>query len=744
MIQNIEEVNFPDALGQRYLSYALSTIMSRSLPDLRDGLKPVHRRILYSMHLLKLDHKSAYKKCARVVGDVMGKFHPHSDVAIYDALVRYAQSFTVRYPLVDGQGNFGSIDGDTAAAMRYTESRLTEISHELLKDLDKNTAEFRDNYDAQDKEPVVLPASFPNVLANGSEGIAVGMATSIPPHNLHELCDALQYLIQNRDCDPKDICKFVKGPDFPTGCTVVESKESIVNTYLSGKGSFRVRAKWSKEDLERGQYQIIVTEIPYQVQKSKLIEKIAELFKDKKLPMLSNIKDESTHNIRIVFEPKSRAVDPETLMESLFKLTDLETRVPVNLNVLNKDAIPKVMGLKEILEQFLEFREEIVNRRATFQLEKVDRRIEVLEGFLVVYLNLDEVIRIIRYEDDPKQSLQDRFKLSEVQVEAILNMRLRSLRKLEEKEIKAEYEELIKERNRLKALLASKDSRWKLISEELEEIKEKYGKNTALGKRRTKIDHHFIASKPEITSDAFIEKEPITIICSYMGWIRAVKGHNYDTDNIQYKDGDKPGYIVKGYTTDKLIIAADNGRFFTIGCDKIPRSKGHGDSLRVILDMGNARLVDMFIYQAEKKYLLASKNCKGFIVDSEELVAQTKNGKSVMTPNKEDSLYLVRELHGHQVAVIGNNRKLLIFDVAEIPEMKKGRGVTLQKYREGKLSDIKVFNKDKGLTWALGDRTRTELDLLPWLGKRANVGRMPPVGFPKNNKFGSRCLHNSM
>ena len=735
MQENIENINFPDALGERYLNYALSTIMSRSLPDLRDGLKPVHRRILYSMYLLKLDHKAGYKKCARVVGDVMGKFHPHGDVAIYDALVRYAQDFTVRYPLVDGQGNFGSIDGDSAAAMRYTESRLTEISQELLQDLNKETVEFKSNYDDQDREPTVLPCSFPNILANGSEGIAVGMATSIPPHNLHELCEAMSYLIEYPDCEVKDLMKFISGPDFPTGGEVIETKESILNSYLTGRGSFKVRASWKIEEFDRGAYQIVITQLPYQVQKNRLIEKIADLFKLKKVPLLGDIRDESTDKIRIIFEPKSRAVDPEILMESLFKLTELESRISLNLNVLDKNSIPKVMNIKEVLVQFLEFREEVVVKRAQFQLKKVENRIEILEGFLVVYLNLDEVIRIIRFEDDPKTTLQSRFNLTELQVESILNMRLRSLKKLEELEIKKEHRDLTQERTKLKTLLNDKDLRWKLILEEIAILQEKYGKGTALGKRRTKINTSFDHSKTNISQEVFIEKEPITIICSEMGWIKAVKGHNVETSNVKYKDGDKEGFIIKGYTTDKLIIPTAQGKFFTLSCDKIPRVKTHGDSVRVIFDMGNSSLVDLFIYKEGEKLLVASKNGKGFIIESKEVMAQTKNGKQIVNVDKNDEMQFVRVLHGDKVAVIGNNRKLLIFDSSEIPEMKRGRGVTLQKYKDGKLADIKSFKSGEGISWQLGDRVRKEMDLIAWLGRRASIGKMPPTGFPKNNKF---------
>jgi topoisomerase-4 subunit A len=732
----VEEVKFPVALGERYLNYALSTIMSRSLPDLRDGLKPVHRRILYSMYLLKLDHNSGYKKCARVVGDVIGKFHPHGDVAVYDTLVRLAQEFTVRYPLIDGQGNFGSIDGDSAAAMRYTESRLTKIAQDLLQDLDQNTVAFKSNYDDQDQEPVVLPALFPNILANGSEGIAVGMATAIPPHNLHELCDALQHLIENPDCEIKQLCKFVQGPDFPTGATIIESQATLVNIYTTGRGSLKIRAKWEVEELHHGIYQIVITEIPYQVQKSKLIERIAELFKDKKLPLLGNIRDESTETVRIIFEPKSRQVDAEMLMESLYKLTDLESKYNANLNVLDKHSIPKVMNLKEILRQFLDFRQEVVFNRVKFQLDKVEKRIEILEGFLVAYLNLDKVIHIIRTQDNPREVLQKTFKLTEIQAEAILNMRLRSLRKLEETEIQVEHAKLKQEQTKLKSLIKDESLRWKLISEEFEYVKNEYGKNTKLGKRRTKIEKNFEPSKAPMSIDVFVEKEPLTIICSHMGWVRAVKGHSYDVSNIKYKDGDKEGFIIKGYTTDKLVIAIENGRFFTILCDKIPRNKTHGDSIRVLMDMDNAKIVDVFIHEPEAKFLLASQNGKAFIASGAEMDAQTKGGKQIMTPEEGDQLLLMRKVTSSHVAVIGTNRKLLIFAASEIPEMKKGRGVTLQKYKEAKLADVKFFKLEDGLSWQLGDKLRIEKDLLPWQGKRAAAGRMPPTGFPKDNMFG--------
>ena len=733
--KNIELVDFSEALGERYLSYALSTIMSRSLPDVRDGLKPVHRRLLYSMLLLKLDPASAYKKCARVVGDVMGKFHPHSDGPIYDSLVRLAQDFTVRYPLIDGQGNFGSIDGDSAAAMRYTESKLTPIAMELLKHIDKDTVDFRSTYDNQESEPEVLPAAFPNILANGSEGIAVGMATSIPPHNLSEICDALQYLIVNPDAEIENLVKFIKGPDLPTGGVIIEDKETIINAYKTGKGSLRVRAKWKIEELDMGQYQIVVYEIPYQVQKSKLIEKLADLFKNKKLPLLGNIRDESAEDIRIILEPKSRQVDSNILMESLFKTTDFENRISMNLNVLDKNSIPKVMNLKEILSEFLAFRQELVLRRAKYQLSKVENRIEILEGFLIVYLNLDDVINIIRYEDNPKDALIAKYQLSEIQVEAILNMRLRSIRKLEEIAIKKEHSSLKQEQTSLKAIITSKDHRWKLISEEIDMIKEKYGKKTAIGKRKTKIES--TASISEISfEEAFIEKESITICCSKMGWLRSFKGHNYDPKGIKYKDGDKERFIINACRTDKLLIFSDNGKFFTITCDKIPSTRGDGESIKFMIDIGAAKIVDIFIYKAGVDLLLASYKGKGFIVKSDDLLAQTKNGKQIFSISKGDKAYLARDASGDMIAVIGTNRKLLIFTASELPVMKKAAGIILQKYPANQhLSDVKFFNKSDGLSWKLGSKIRTENKLTPWISKRAKSGIIPPNGFPKSNQF---------
>jgi topoisomerase-4 subunit A len=733
--EHIENQDFVDALGERYLAYALSTIMSRSLPDVRDGLKPVHRRLLYAMLQLKLDPKSGFKKCARVVGDVMGKYHPHGDAAIYDTLVRLAQDFSVRYPLIDGQGNFGSIDGDNAAAMRYTESRLTETALYLLKDIDKETVSFRPTYDAQDAEPLVLPASFPNLLANGSEGIAVGMATSIPPHNVAEICDALLHLIKKPNATIEDLIEFIPAPDFPTGGILVEPKSNILNAYTTGRGSLRLRAKWHKEILKSGLYQVIITEIPYQVQKAKLVEKIAELYRDKKLVLLGNIFDESAEEIRIVLEPKSRLVDPDILMESLFKLTDLEVRVNMNLNVLTKDTIPKVMNLKELLIAFLEHRFEVVTKRTEYSLVQINNRLEVLEGLLIAYLNLDEIIRIIREEDEAKQIMMKRFKLTEPQVEAILNMRLRSLRKLEEVEIRKEHEKLSKEKKELEAILADDKKCWQVIGSEIKEIQKVYNKDTLIGKRRT--EHVEKLDIPEVISiEAFIEKEPVTVICSKMGWIRAVSSHSDDAADVKYKEGDEQRFIVKAYTTDKIIAFTKLGKSYAIPCDKLPRGKGHGNAIRLMIDMDtNDDIIELFAYKGDRKFLLASKSGRGFIIDEPELFAKTSNGKQVMSLKDKDEAIFCREASGDAIALIGANRKMLVCKMEEIPEMKRGQGVTLQKYKQAYLVDAKIFKLEEGLTWELGDRTRTEANIMPWLGKRGAVGKMPPVGFPKNNKF---------
>jgi len=734
----INLVSFRTTLEEKYLAYALSTITARSLPDVRDGLKPVHRRLLYAMLQLKLDPKSGYKKCARVVGDVMGKYHPHGDLSIYEAMVRLAQTFAVRYTLVDGQGNFGSVDGDNAAAMRYTEARLTEVAMTLLDGIDEDTVNFRATYDGLDEEPVVLPSAFPNLLANGSEGIAVGMATSIPPHNVGELCDAMLYLIEHPDCKVKNLVTRVPGPDFPTGGIIVENEANLLSAYETGRGSIRVRAKWEQEDLSHGMYQIVITEIPYQVQKSRLIEKIAELFKEKKLTFLGNIRDESAEEIRIVLEPKNRSVDPEMLMESLFKITDLETRFNMNLNVLDAKGAPRVMDLKEILFSFLEHRMEVLTRRTEFRLGKIAHRLELLEGFLIAYLNIDELIRIIRREDEPKPIIMKKWSLSDVQAEAILNMRLRSLRKLEEYEIKGEHDKLSKEQKELKALLKSDEKRWGRIMDEVRDIKLRFGAKNPLGKRRTQFAEAPVGKVIDI--EAFVEKEPITILCSKMGWIRSVKGHLADLSDMKYKEGDEEKFQLFAQTTDKLLLFASDGRFYTLPCDKLPRvqakSNNQGEPVRLMLDLENdADIVAISIYDAEAKLLVASSSGKGFIVEASEVMAQTRSGKQILNLTEGHKAMACVPVEGDYVAVIGDNRKLLIFPQSQIPPMKKGQGVTLQKYKDGGLGDIKTFTLKEGLSWALGGKTRVETDLKPWVGNRADAGRLPPTGFPRTNRF---------
>ncbi|MFN7038183.1 MAG: DNA topoisomerase IV subunit A [Alphaproteobacteria bacterium] len=734
-VKDIEDKDFMDTIGERYLAYALSTIMSRSLPDVRDGLKPVHRRLLYAMLQLKLDPKSGFKKCARVVGDVIGKYHPHGDTAVYETLVRLAQSFSVRYPLVDGQGNFGSIDGDNAAAMRYTEARLTEVALALLEDIDKNTVDFKPTYDSNDEEPALLPASFPNLLANGSEGIAVGMATYIPPHNISELCDALLALIKNPNLEIKDLMEYVLGPDFPTGGIIVESKENIFTAYNTGKGGIRLRARWSVEHLSHGQYQIIVSEIPYQVQKSRLIEKIADLFKEKKLPLLGNIRDESAEEIRIIFEPKNRTCDAEVLMESLFKLTDLEVKINLNMNVLNKNLVPGVMNLKQILEAFLEFRYDLVIRRSKHRLDQINHRLHILEGFLIAYLNLDEVIKIIREEDEAKEILAKKFSLTEIQIEYILNMRLRSLRKLEEIEIKKEHDKLLLEKEELLKITSNEDRCWKKVASEIKDVQKRFAISTELGARRTSFEELKEVTN-SISIEAFLEKEDITIICSKLGWIKSQKGHNVDVQEIKYKDSDEERFVIKASNTDKLIVFVSNGKFYTIACDKIAKGKGHGDSIRMLIDLENdVEILDMFIHHNNRKFFVTSKNGKGFIVEENEIVAQTKSGKQILNLGANDEAFLCKQVEGDRIAIIGTNRKLVIYSLEELPIMKRGQGVTLQKYKHAVLSDVKFFHFEKGLSWSLGGRNRVETNLLPWIGKRGSIGRLPPVGFPRSNKF---------
>ncbi|ABE05386.1 DNA topoisomerase IV subunit A [Rickettsia bellii] len=730
----IENIDFGSALSERYLAYALSTIMSRSLPDVRDGLKPVHRRLLYAMLQLRLEPNSGYKKCARVVGDVIGKYHPHGDVAVYDTLVRLAQHFSLRYPLIDGQGNFGSIDGDNAAAMRYTESRMTEICTLLMEDIDKDTVDFRSTYDDSDLEPVIMPASFPNLLANGSEGIAVGMATNIPPHNLHELCDALMHLIDHPKAEISDIMNFIKGPDFPTGGIIIDKSDVITSAYMTGRGSFRVRARWEKEELNYGVYQIVVTEIPYQVQKSKLIEQIAILLKDKKIPLVSNIRDESTDIIRLVIEPRDRSCDPQIVMESLFKLTNLESRIQLNMNVIGSNNVPKVMNILEVLQEFLSHRQNIITRRSTYLLNKIKHRLEILEGLRIAYLNLDEIIKIIREEDEPKAIMMQRFQLTEIQVEAILNTRLRSLRKLEEQEIITEHSNLQKQQAILEEILNNPKELWKVVKKEIKAVQAKFGLNTTIGARRTSFEQVTLTNQV-VDITAFITKEPITIICSKMGWVRSLKGHNNDLSSIKYKEGDAEKFILEAYTTDKILIISSEGRFFTLLADNISKGKGTGESIKLLVDIGNNDITEILVYKPDHLLLLASSIGKGFVVNSNEVMAQTKSGKQIMNVPDGHTCIACLPVNGDSVACIGESRKLLVFNIDEIPEMKKGQGVTLQKFKNAKLLDIKIFNREDGLSWNSGGKVKLEKNIIAFLGKRGSTGKLPPMGFPKNNRF---------
>ncbi|MDX2094842.1 MAG: DNA topoisomerase IV subunit A [Alphaproteobacteria bacterium] len=731
----IETVSFKDALGERYLAYALSTITARSLPDVRDGLKPVHRRLLYAMMQLKLDPASGYKKCARVVGDVIGKYHPHGDTAVYDTMVRLAQTFSVRYPLVDGQGNFGSIDGDNAAAMRYTEAKLTDAAILLMEDMDSGTVDFRPTYDGTESEPVVMPAGFPNLLANGAEGIAVGMACAIPPHNILELCDALVHLIKHPNASIETLVNHVQGPDFPTGGLLAESRATLVETYTNGRGSLRVRARWEKEQLSHGLYQVVITEIPYQVQKSKLIEKMAELFREKKLPLLANIQDESTGNVRIVLEPRSKNIDPELLMEALYRATDLEIRYGVNMNVLGADGIPRVMNLREMLQEFLNHRHEVLVRKSKNRLEQIARRLEIVSGFITCFLNLDEVIRIIREEDEPKPELMQAFDLSELQAESILNMRLRQLRKLEEMELKREHKELKAEQKALNALLKSDAERWGSISEEIKAVKKRFNGQKTLAARRTELTE--APSATNLSLEAFIEKEPITVVCSRLGWIRAFKGHYDDLPDLKFKEGDGPAFQMKAKTTDKLLLFATDGKFFTLPCDKLPGAKGQGEPVRLMCDLDNQQdIVVMQVHEPSRKLLLAADNGKGFVVEEADVLAQTRGGKQVLNVVEGSKAVVCADAsNGDHVAVIGTNRKLLVFPLEQVPVMKRGQGVALQKYKGAHLADVQVFAKKDGLSWIIGERVRMESDVKPWLGARAGQGHLPPVGFPRSNKF---------
>lgn len=736
--EHIEPVELRSALQERYLAYALSTIMNRALPDVRDGLKPVHRRILHAMRLLKLNPEQAYAKCARIVGDVMGKFHPHGDASIYDALVRLAQDFAVRYPLVDGQGNFGNIDGDNAAAMRYTEARMTEVATLLLEGITEDSVDFRPTYNEEDEEPIVLPAAFPNLLANGSSGIAVGMATSIPPHNVAELCDAAQYLIANPQATSDDLVQFVAGPDFPTGGILVEPKNSILESYRTGRGSFRLRSRWHKEEGNRGSYVVVITEIPYQVQKSRLIEKTAELLLARKLPMLDDIRDESTDEIRIVLEPKTRTVDAELLMESIFKLTDFEVKIPLNLNVLSMGKVPNVLSLSETLQQWLDHRKDVLIRRSQNRLNEIARRLEILSGYLIAYINLDEVIRIIREEDEPKKSLMTSFGLTDNQAEAILNMRLRSLRRLEEVEIRREFDNLTAEETRLKELLGSDAKQWKTISEDIAKVKETFGAKSSLGKRRTTFEDAPTHDLEDL-QQAMIEKEPVTIVISEKGWLRALKGHLSDYSTLTFKEDDRLKIAFPAVTTDKIIIVSTGGKFFTIAANDLPGGRGHGEPIRILVDMDNDQdILTAFVFKPDEKLLLVSHMGNGFIASGSDIVATTRKGKQIMNVKLPDETKLCIPVNGDHVAIVGENRKLLIFPLSEIPEMSRGKGVRLQRYKDGGVSDINTFNLSDGLNWRdTADRTFTKQadELVEWLGARAGAGRMVPKGFPRSGKF---------
>ena len=732
--QKIRDVQLAEELSKRYLSYAMSTIVSRSLPDVRDGLKPVHRRLMYAMRQLHLDPKSGFKKCARVVGDVIGKYHPHGDSAVYGAMARLAQDFSVRYPLVDGQGNFGNIDGDGPAAMRYTEARLTDFAMALMEGLNDNAVDFMETYDGEENEPLVMPAAVPNLLCNGTSGIAVGMATNIPPHNLSEICDALLYMIENPQCEIEPLVRRLRGPDFPTGGVIVDKFSSILNAYTSGKGVFRIRAKWEKEDLGHGQYQIVVTEIPYMVQKAKLVEKIAELLLEKKIPLLNDIRDESAQDVRIVLEPKSRMVDANLLMEHLFKQTDLESRFNMNMNVLDSDGVPRVMSIKEVLREYLNHRHSVLLRRTNFRLDKINYRLEILSGYLTAYLNLDRIIEIIRGEDDAKAVMIKEFTLTDNQAEAILNMKLRSLRKLEESQIKEEYDELSEEKDGLESLLSSEDKQWQAIAEEIRQTSQRFGKKTALGRRRTEFGE--VAETVEVPIEALIEKEPITVILSQKGWIRGLKGHVDLKGEFKFKDDDELAFALHAQTTDKIVILDSSGKFFNVSANEIPTGRGFGQPLRLMVDIANQDMVTaMFVFEPKASYLLASHEGRGFIVDENHLIAQTRNGRKIMNVADGEKTTFCTKVCGDMVAIVGENRKLLIFKTEEIPTMARGRGVVLQKYKDGGLSDIQFFNEADGFSFNRSGGVGVETNLLTWLGHRGQIGKLVPFGFPKNNKF---------
>lgn len=753
---SIKDHPFDAALSERYLIYALSTITARSLPDLRDGLKPVHRRLLWAMRLLRLEpgganpdvlasdptrNTTAYKKCARVVGDVIGKYHPHGDASVYDAMVRLAQDFSLRTPLVDGQGNFGNVDGDNAAAMRYTEARLTQAASDLMAGLDEGTVDFRPTYNGEEEEPEIFPGLFPNLLANGASGIAVGMATSVPPHNVAEIIDAASLLIDQPDAPPAALMEHVRGPDFPTGGILVDPPASIADAYVTGRGSFRLRARWHREETGRGSWIAVIDEVPYQVQKAKLIEQIAGLINDKKLPILADIRDESDAEIRIVLEPRARTVDEQVLMDSLFRLTDLETRFPLNLNVLDASHTPRVMGLHQVLTEWLRHQVEVLRRRSQHRLDKIADRLELLEGYIIAYLNLDRVIEIIRTEDEPKQVMMAEFQLTDRQAEAILNMRLRSLRKLEEMELRRERDDLLKERDELQKLLESPARQRTRLKRDLAVLRKRYDPATAIGRRRTSIEE--AAPTREIPLEAMIEREPITVILSQRGWIRAIKGHVDlgQTDAIKFKEGDSLGTAFHAQTTDKLLLAGSDGRLFTIPADKLPGGRGFGEPVRLMIDLGNdTAIVALLPARTGGRLLLAASDGRGFVADMSEILAETRKGRQVVNVRADAALRVVKLIpaDADSVAVIGDNRKLVIFALAELPVMSRGQGVQLQRYKDGGLSDAMAFTLAQGLSWTMGGdqgRVRTEIDLLGWRAARGAVGRMPPTGFPRSNRF---------
>ena len=738
---DVQDIALREALEERYLAYALSTIMHRALPDARDGLKPVHRRILYGMRLLRLDPGSAFKKSAKIVGDVMGNFHPHGDQAIYDALVRLAQDFASRYPLVDGQGNFGNVDGDNAAAYRYTEARLTEAARLLLDGIDEDAVDFRPSYDGVMQEPAVLPAAFPNLLANGAQGIAVGMATAIPPHNIAELCDAALYLIEQPNARTRTLLKYVPGPDFPTGGLIVDPPEAIAEAYTTGRGSFRLRARWKTEDTGRGTYQIVVTEIPWQVQKMRLVEQIAGMINERKLPFVADMRDESAEDVRLVFEPRSRSVDPALMMESLFKLSELESRVQLNMNVLVGGRIPRVVGLAEALTEWLTHRRDVLLRRSRYRLAQIEHRLEMLGGYLIAYLNLDKVIKIIRTEDEPKPVLMKTFKLSDVQADAILNMRLRNLRRLEEMEIREEDKKLRAEKKSIEGLLRSEKDQWKTIAGQIREVREKFGPKTPLGKRRTGFAQAPAHDEAAI-EEALVEREPVTIVVSEKGWIRALRGQVADLSSLSFKTDDSLDHAFFAETTSKILVFATNGRFYTIDAAKLPGGRGHGEPIRLFIELEQqVEVVDVFRYQGGRKLIVASKQGRGFVVAEDECLANTRKGKQVLNVKPPDAARALATVEGELVAAIGDNRKMVVFPIEQVPEMTRGRGVRLQRHKDGGLSDLKTFEVEKGLTWTDSAGrvfTLSLKELADWRGNRADAGRLAPKGFPKNNKFGGK------